>query len=347
MGAGGDARGALKPTPLSVSLWFSGPPTLSLTHSGPGSPSHTERRLPQDLYSPQGDLPSRRPPLILLVLAFLCALLVAAAPAHAVLMEVDPQTPCVTDGDNVQPILQAHDATVLRVVIPDFPRPGALQCIARASAEGYHVYISLQYENAWSPKQVAAYYARTLPQYARYAWAVSLGNEQDLGGIPGQTLPQGVAPRKARVCAGSGRRRHCWNNQGAYYTLVWDAVEPVIARIAPHALRVFGEASPWGFTFLKQTFETGRPRGVQAVSFHCYDMKQKQVGLRVVPRVAAWAGRYHLPLWCSEMSDGLHPTGWMRHDAPLQWETLLGEIEHRSPDLKMVSYYQWQQIGAR
>jgi hypothetical protein len=295
--------------------------------------------------SPHGDLPSPPPRLIVVVLAFLSALLLAA-PAHAMLVQVDPQTPCMADGDNVQSILQAHDATVLRIVLPDFPSPDALRCVARAKAEGYHVYISLQYENAWSPKQVAAYFARTLPQYAPYLWAVSVGNEQDLGGIPGVKLLQGVAPRKARVCTGSGRRRRCWRNQGAYYRLVWNAVEPVIAGVAPRALRVFGEASPWGFTFLKQTFQTGRPRGAQAVAFHCYDMKEQHAGLRLVPQVAAWVGRYHLPLWCSEMSDGLRPTGWMRYDAPLQWETLLGEIEHRSPNLKMISYYQWPQIGA-
>jgi hypothetical protein len=291
-------------------------------------------------------LPSLRSTLIALVLASLSALLISAAPAHAMLMELDPQTPCVSDGDDVQPLLQAHDATVLRIVLPDIPRPNALRCVALAKAEGYHVYISFQYENAWSPQQVAAYFARTLPQYAPYVWAVAVGNEQDLGGIRGITLPQGVAPRQARACRGSGSHRQCWRNQGIYYHLVWNAVEPVIARIAPHALRVFGEASPWGFTFLQQTFEPGPPVGAQAIAFHCYDMKEKQEGLRIVPQVAAWAARYHLPLWCSEMSDGLHPTGWMRYDTPLQWETLLGGIEHRSPNLKMISYYQWPQIGA-
>ncbi len=324
-------------------------PQPAATGAVPAPRTHSPRDtwfVSLSLFLSDGDLPSPPPRLIAVVLAFLSALLVAA-PAHAMLMQVDPQTPCVADGDNVQSILQAHDATVLRIVLPDFPRPEALRCVARAHAEGYHVYISLQYENAWSPKQVAAYFARTLPQYAPYVWAVAVGNEQDLGGIPGQKLPQGVAPREARVCTGSGRRRRCWRNQGAYYRLVWDAVEPVIARVAPRALRVFGEASPWGFIFLKQTFETGRPRGAQAVAFHCYDMKEQQTGLRMVPRVAAWAGRYHLPLWCSEMSDGLRPTGWMRYDAPLQWETLLGGIEHRSPNLKMISYYQWPQIGAR
>jgi hypothetical protein len=287
-------------------------------------------------------LPSSRRPLIVLVLAFLSALLVAAAPAHAVMMAVDPQTPCEADGDNVQSILQAHDATVLRIVLPDFPAPDALRCVARAKAEGYRVYISLQYQNAWSPSQVAAYFARALPQYAPFAWAVGVGNEQDI--ISKQRLAQGT-PRTARVCTGTGRRRRCRRDTGAYYRQVWNAVEPVLARVAPKALRVYGETSPWGFTFLKDSFQTGRPRGAQVVAFHCYDTKWG--GLRSVPRVAAWAGTYHLPLWCSEMSDALHPLSWGRRDASLHWETLLGGIEHRSPNLAMVSYYQWPQIGAR
>jgi len=277
-----------------------------------------------------------------LTLAVLCALLVVAVPAHAMMMEVDPQTPCVLRGDNVESILKAHRATVLRVVLPAYPVPNALLCVESARAEGYRVYVSLQYPNAWSPRRVAAYFARTLPAYAPYAWAVSVGNEQDI--FSKQRLAQGV-PRTVRVCAGAGRHRRCRQSAGAYYREVWNAVEPVIARTAPKALRVYGETSPWGFAYLKDGFVPSRPRGVQAVAFHCYDTKWG--GLREVPRVAAWAGHYHLPLWCSEMSDALHPLAWGRRDTPRQWRTLLGTVERRSPDLKMVSYYQWPQIGAR
>ena len=288
------------------------------------------------------DLPSLLPRLIVLALAFLSALLVAAAPAHGMMMALDPQTPCMVRGDNVQPLLEKHDATVLRIVLPDYPTPNALRCVERARAEGYHVYISLQYLNAWSPKRVAAYFAQTLPPYAPYVWAVSVGNEQDI--VSKQRLAQGT-PRTARGCTDSGRRKRCRRSTGAYYRLVWDAVEPVLARVAPKALRVYGETSPWGFTFLKDSFETKRPRGVQVVAFHCYDTKWG--GLRAVPRVAAWAGRHRLPLWCSEMSDALRPLVWGRRDTSWRWETLLGRIERRSPDLKMISYYQWPQIGAR
>ena len=291
---------------------------------------------------PHAGLPSPWPRLIVLVLVFLSTLMITAAPAHAVMMQADTQGPCQGHGDNPQSFLQAHDATVLRIVLPDYPSPNALRCVERAQAEGYHVYLSLQYGDPWSPRRVASYFAQTLPLYAPYAWAVSVGNEQDI--VTTQHLLQGGNPRTARVCSGTGRRRQCERTAGAYYRQVWNAVEPVLARVAPKALRVYGETSPWGFAFLKDSFQTGRPRGAQAVAFHCYDTKWG--GLRAVPRVAAWAGRHHLPLWCSEMSDGVSPPEWMRRDTPWQWETLLAGIERRSPDLTMISYYRWPQIGA-
>jgi hypothetical protein len=294
-----------------------------------------------NLPAPHADLPRARTRLAVLVLAFLSVLFIAAAPAHAMIMQADPQTPCQGDGDDARSFLQAHDATVLRIVLPDYSSPNALRCVARAKAEGYRVYLSLQYNNTWSPARDASYFARTLPLYAPYAWAVSVGNEQDI--ISKNRLAQGV-PRKARQCTDSGGRQSCETTTGAYYRQVWNAVEPVLARVAPKALRVYGETSPWGFGFLKDSFLTGRPRGVQAVAFHCYDTKFS--GLRAVPRVSAWAASYHLPLWCSEMSDALHPLSWGRRDTPWQWQTLLAGIERRSPDLKMISYYEWRQIGA-
>jgi hypothetical protein len=286
--------------------------------------------------------PARRSRLLVLVLAALAALLVVAAPARAMIMEADPQTPCQGDGDNPQAFLQAHDATVLRVVLPFYPSPNTLQCVRRAKAEGYRVYLSMQYIDAWSPARVAAYFAQTLPTYAPYLWAVSVGNEQDI--ISKNRLAQGGDPRRARECTGTGSHRRCTRTTGAYYREVWEAVEPVIARLAPHALRVYGETSPWGFGFIKDSFRAGQTRGAQAVAFHCYDTKHG--GLRVVPRVAAWAAQQHLPLWCSEMSEALHPLTWGRRDTPWQWQTLLARIESRAPNLKMISYYEWRQIGA-
>jgi hypothetical protein len=116
--------------------------------------------------------------------------------------------------------------------------------------------------------RVAAYFRRTLPSYAPYAWAVSVGNEQD--------LVQGAA--------GSARK----------YRAVWNAVEPVVARVAPRAIRVYGEPSAFDFPFLEASFVGGRPRGAHVIAFHCYDVKNG--GLSVVPQVAAWAATKRLPL---------------------------------------------------
>jgi hypothetical protein len=247
-------------------------------------------------------------------------LLVFSASAHAMIMQADDQFTCVMGGGDVSPFMQTHHASVLRLIVPYRSRSNAVDCANRAAAEGYRVYVSLQYDNAWSPARVAAYYRRTLPQYAPYAWAVSVGNEQD--------LVQG-APAT-----------------GARYRAVWNAVEPVLARIDPRAIRVYGEASPFGFPFLEQSFRAGHPRGAQAIAFHCYDVKNG--GLSVVPQVAAWAAGERLPLWCSEMSASLrrsrHP--WLKTDSLSRWNALVSRVEARSPDLKMVSYYRWPEIGA-
>jgi hypothetical protein len=243
-----------------------------------------------------------------------------AAPAHARLTAADDQSTCQAGGE-IAPFMRAHHATVLRIIIPYTQPSSEAACARTAAAEGYRVYVTLQYSNAWSTAKVAGYFRSTLPEYARYAWAVSVGNEQDL----------------VQARGGSARS----------YRTVWNAVEPIIARLAPHAIRVYGEVSPFGFAFLKASFRPGRPAGAQAIAFHCYNTKTG--GLRTVPQVAAWAARWRLPLWCSEMSAALshtqvHP--WLVHNSQTSWNALLTSIERRSPNLQMVSYYRWPQIGA-
>ncbi len=39
-----------------------------------------------------------------------------------------------------------------------------------------------------------------------------------------------------------------------------------------------------------------------------------------------------------------HP--WLNTDSPSQWNGLVARMEARSPNLKMVSYYRWPEIGA-
>ncbi len=255
-----------------------------------------------------------------LLLAAAAALLMFAAPARAMIMQADDQFTCVESGGDVSPFMQAHHATVLRLIVPYRGRSNAVACASRAAAEGYRVYVSVQYDNAWNPARVAAYFRRTLPQYAPYAWAVSVGNEQDLvQGAPGT---------------------------GKKYRAVWNAVEPVLARVAPRAIRVYGETSPFGFPFLEQSFLPSRPRGAQVIAFHCYDVKNG--GISIVPQVAAWAAGKRFPLWCSEMSDSprrsRHP--WLISDSLSRWNGLVARMEAHSPNLKMVSYYRWPEIGA-
>jgi hypothetical protein len=37
---------------------------------------------------------------------------------------------------------------------------------------------------------------------------------------------------------------------------------------------------------------------------------------------------------------------WLQRDSQSRWNALVASIEARSPNLKMVSYYRWPQIGA-
>lgn len=254
--------------------------------------------------------------------AFLAAasVLLCAAPAHARIVQADDQITCVMHGGDVSTFLREHHATVLRIIVPYWGSYQAATCARQATADGYRVYISLQYNNRWRPGRVAAYFRRVLPQFAPFAWAVSVGNEQD--------LVQG-APA-------TGQR----------YRSVWNAVEPLLARIVPRAIRVFGETSPFGFPFLQDSFLGARPRGAQAISFHCYDVTNG--GLSVVPQVAAWAASKRLPLWCSEMSASPRrsPHPWLKQDSLSRWNALVSAAERRSPNLRMISYYRWPQIGA-
>jgi hypothetical protein len=232
----------------------------------------------------------------------------------------DDEFTCQAGGD-IAPFMRAHHATVVRIIVPYGQPSSEVACARTAAAEGYRVSVALQCSNAWSTAKVASYFRSTVPKYAPYAWAVAVGNEQDLFKIRGES--------------------------GRSYRAVWNAVEPIIARQAPHAIRVYGEVSPFGFPFLKTSLSTGRPVGAQAIAFHCYNTKTG--GLRLVPQVAAWAAGWRLPLWCSEMSGALSQTQvhpWLVHDSQVSWDALLASVERRSPNLQMVSYYRWPEIGA-
>jgi hypothetical protein len=256
---------------------------------------------------------------------------------RSMLVAASDQADCMNgDAATVARFMVAHHASVMRLIIPRRGVGQGLGCVRQMRALGYRVFLSLQYDNAWGPKQVAGFFARALPQYASYLWAVSLGNEQD--------LPQGAPARSGRVC----RLNACGpSNHGQEYTAVWDAVWPVMARIAPRAIRVYGEVSPWGLRFLKQGIPGPAPAGVGAIAFHCYRMTNK-LGLAQVPQIAAWAASKRLPLWCSEMSPVLNAYPACPHlavDTPASWTRRLAGIVVRSPALKLVSFYHWPSIG--
>lgn len=242
----------------------------------------------------------------------LVALLALALPAtsSAALVAADDQAAC---GAGNLGFVSAHRASVMRYVLAPghFGEATVARCLSAARAAHFRVYLSVIYDNQWSPQQVAAYFARVLRTYGE-PWAISVGNEQEL------QLP----------LFGTDRA----------YRRVWNAVWPVIARVAPHAIRVFGETSGWGVTSIKTAFGRRAP-GAQAIAFHCYRDKRYKLGLDYAPDFARWAAAHHLPLWCSEMAPAT--TGWGPTDTPATWRYRIARALRYAPNLKLVSYYRW------
>ena len=259
------------------------------------------------------------------------ALLIAPAAANArrpTWDAVSSETACV-NGHNVNPLLRSYHANVMRLILSpqEAPEGVGLACVEDAYAAGFRVYISFQFSNHLSPSQVALYMLQVLPEYAPYVWAVGVGNEQDL------SMPTAFGQGKVALTSG-GR------SIGQNYRAVWNAVEPVLVKLVPSAIRVYGEFSPWGFAAMQQGFAHGRPPGVQALAVHCYHTKVG--GLLQVPKEAAWAGSKHLPLWCSEMGPGLRSRTmpkWVVPDSWASWNAAVAKVVKKSPDLKMWGLY--------
>ena len=169
------------------------------------------------------------------------------------------------------PYLEAYGAQILRVVIsPGSGTAGeALPCIIDAVSAGYRVSLVIGYDNSWGDSDVLAYFQRMLNMYGQYAWAISIGNEQELN-------QDGV-------------------QSGAQYATTWGIVEPVLAAQYPQAIRVAGEISPWGIPFIESALAVGLP-GAQALAGHPYARPHGFAPLDF----AALAQQYGLQAWYSE-----------------------------------------------
>jgi hypothetical protein len=189
---------------------------------------------------------------------------------------------CLAGSGSGLGVLKTYRAKVLRIVIdPSHAENGeALPCVRAAVAKRYHVHIAIDWNNRWSTRTIVGFFRHVLASYAHYAWAISIGNEQDAN--------QGGT-----------------NETGARYASIWRAVEPVVAHTAPHAIRVAGEISPWGITFLKSAFAKKLP-GAQVIAVHAY---QSPFAFKLAS-VVAWAHAKHLSLWATEGLNG--PGAWSR-----------------------------------
>lgn len=185
-------------------------------------------------------------------------------------------------GANPTKYLRRYGATVVRIVLsPYYGAPGthgqAIPCLKAARAHGARVEIAIQWRSVWSPAQTARFVRKQLALYARYVWAVGLGNEQELSwGLPGHLPDPQQTP--------------------AQYVSDWNAAEPILARMARHAVRVAVEGGPWSFPFTQQVLADGL-HGSQALAVHPYTVPLSYPNVGDFHKLAASHG---LPLWCTE-----------------------------------------------
>jgi hypothetical protein len=189
-------------------------------------------------------------------------------------------------GANPTPYIREYSATVLRIVLsPYYGAPGtngqAIPCLKAAAAAGVRVEIAIQWRSVWSPAQTADFVREQLALYAPYVSAVGLGNEQELSwALPGHLYDPQQTPEQ--------------------YARDWNTAEPIVADMAPQALRVAVEGGPWSFPFTRQAFADGLP-GAQALAVHPYTVP---AGYPNVHDFYNLATSYGMPLWCTEGLDG-------------------------------------------
>lgn len=178
--------------------------------------------------------------------------------------------------------VREYGASVLRIIIPEwqYDHSNLLPCVQVARRAGLRVNLVIQWLNTDSPAQVAGYAQRVLNDLGAYAWAVTLGNEQEL-----QQAQTGMAAATP-----------------AEFAADWRAAEPVVAGMNPGAIRVVGDISPWGFGFMRAV---GSLPGAQVLGAHSYQIQ----GVFNVTDLIAWAKQQGWPVWFDEGLAG--PDAWL------------------------------------
>jgi PASTA domain len=203
---------------------------------------------------------------------------------------------CLYGADPVPTLARYPGTTVMRVIVSPYYGAGgtsgeAAPCLVAAIAAGYRVELVIQWADGWSDQQVADFFTVELGHYARFAWAVAIGNEEEIGVPAPESIPAGYAER-------------------------WRIAAPIVRAAAPDALLVAGEISPWGLDFLKQAWVDGLP-GAQVIAVHAYQTQ----GVFSIPALEAWAAQIGLPVWDTEGMAG--PGAWVP-DYTLMASQLLG-----------------------
>jgi hypothetical protein len=184
---------------------------------------------------------------------------------------------------NVLPPL--HPVTVVRVTLASYePIDSQWECATNIHLAGYRLLLSVQYNNTWSYARDRRWFTSALKLYAPlHPYSVSVGNEQALSlGHPKDATP-------------------------AHYDRVWRAVEPLIARRVPHALRVAGEITPWGLSWFRQVVKDGLP-GAQVYAAHVYPVRHNGYSPHAFVELAR---SKHVRAWATEGMCG--PDVWMRY----------------------------------
>lgn len=151
-----------------------------------------------------------------------------------------------------------------------------LPCAKNAVATGHKLLLGIQYYPGWTITQDRAWFRKVLKLFSPlHPYAISIGNEQEL-----------------------------YDTNPADYVAVWRAVEPMVARADPSAIRVAGEIAPWGLPFLTQAAKLGLP-GAQIFAGHVYP----DHGRGFDPAsLTALAQQYGVQAWATEGMCG--PDAW-------------------------------------